>query len=461
MLMKGKLSSSNLAYQVRSTSLLPFLYHTSTLLPQQSPRKLRTISSISRNQFQACKSLRAANNVFNDHVFADRKSIPTHDPALPFDNVEPDFDARDAKPSTMTTSEKEAFERIFRDVQQTPNDEDEEPEGLEDEQNIETDPYEDLNAIFDAAIQLLRTREDQRVENAANRQDRPDRSYTRAIDHSVATNTPFEAATDSKEIEKEQRHACQDHKVSVSEMLERATTDVEIWGILEQHVFGLVKQFNLQLKWDETARKARERNERRATKEQTTREGDTSENIKSVHESTPKAISPVLSRPVLVPTNTLFAILQTNYADCLLSAMRLLRRRYPTSFYPFYILPTMKDLGQMSYVLGATINLYNEILFLKWTQFSDLHGMADLMQEMLNQGIEMNEITKVILRRVIAERRWSRMGKFGPIKQKWWSMRGHVEGWHKVSSIYGNVRRGDRARQEREALVIGKEEYGG
>ena len=154
-----------------------------------------------------------------------------------------------------------------------------------------------------------------------------------------------------------------------------------------------------------------------------------------------------------LPPNVTSSTLRTNYSAYLLCALRLLRRQNPTSFYSFHVLSTMKHLGPISYALGASTSLYNEILFLKWTQFADLHGMADLMQEMINQGLEANEVTMVLVRKLNEKRKYAQDGKYGPVVKAWWNMRGNKEGWTKVWSLYDAIQTEDRMKSE-EALSI-------
>jgi len=215
-----------------------------------------------------------------------------------------------------------------------------------------------------------------------------------------------------------------------------------------------VKQLDAQIKVDEKARKAVEREEKKLAKQKSKEEANaTKDDVLTGDQGALKDVPSTTPTSVALPTNTLISILQSNYADYLLSALRLLRRHHPTSFYALYLLPHMKRLGPISYVLGASTGLYNEILFLKWTQFSDLHGMADLMQEMFNQGIETNEVTMVFIRRLNSRRRYGRMGRFGLVLQKWWNMRGNVEGWKRVWGMYEQIKREQRERAERDALM--------
>jgi len=482
--MKSPLISPSAVNQLQRRSLFPFLYSTQTLLSLQRPKRAsrtpsnhcisrRSLSFIPRRQAGAYNTWRPNENPFEDNVFAKARPSRSSDADVPFEDVESQFEkAGHSKKSTMTPTEKAIFDRIFKDIDQS-SAENPEEELAVDEQDVESYPYEDLNSIFDRAIQDLRAREEQKAEAAARFQQRPPPAYERAVDQLLilkdtsglsprAFLRPLRLANDvalggeanMQENEEVLKKACDDHRALVSSLLERATTDVQVWSLLEKEVFSLVKQLDAQIKVDEKARKAVEREEKKLAKQKSKEEANaTKDDVLTGDQGALKDVPSTTPTSVALPTNTLISILQSNYADYLLSALRLLRRHHPTSFYALYLLPHMKRLGPISYVLGASTGLYNEILFLKWTQFSDLHGMADLMQEMFNQGIETNEVTMVFIRRLNSRRRYGRMGRFGLVLQKWWNMRGNVEGWKRVWGMYEQIKREQRERAERDALM--------
>ncbi|KAL6721278.1 hypothetical protein ACLMJK_000380 [Lecanora helva] len=478
-------ASSQAACEARSSSLLPFLYNTRTLLEPNliSSRKAsslrqctnnRSISPLSRHIAGYRRDLHTNGKLLDNDIFADRRSRSSPDRGLPFEDLVSEDEIPESKPSTITAAEKAVFDRIFQDLEKSSRDESkdvEEEDFLEGDEEMSTNPFEDLNSIFDAAIQQLKLKG--QTKEARNTQKGPGDSnqlYRRAIEELDIRNVQAASARTfmrplrletgivlgaDAHLEENEQHllkACEDHKDLVLGMFERAVSDVEIWEILEKEVFSLVKQLDANIKWEEKALKAKDKEARRAAKKQNM---DTKK--KAAHDadqaSPTKAASPSPPKSIALPTTTLFSILQTNYADYLLSALRLLRRHHPTSFYPYYLLPTIHRLGPISYVLGASTNIYNEILFLKWTQFSDLHGMADLMQEMIDQGIGLNDVTKVFIGRLWSKRRYGRMGRMGVIVKAWWEMRGNVEGWRRVWGIFESAKREEREEREREALI--------
>lgn len=63
---------------------------------------------------------------------------------------------------------------------------------------------------------------------------------------------------------------------------------------------------------------------------------------------------------------------------------------------------------------------------------NDLHGMADLLQEMRNQGVESNDVTVKLLEGIKKRRSYEMAGKNGLWSQKWWAMGPVVEDWQRL-----------------------------
>ena len=459
--------------EIQLSSLLPFLFQTRTLLS----RRLRVESSLNRpssrrftclhqKQTQNYKASRSNHVPFEDPIW--------DNPDVPFGDVQSQYQAQGTRRSTMTASEKAVFDRIFKDIQSQPSDKEPKEDDELDDELSDGDPNEDLNSIFDSAIQELRSREEKAMQADADNAHYAFRNSARAVD-AIAGIEDMNARTFKRPLrmsmgngivlgeeiqtegdQKRLVNALNDHKTQVSGLFKRASTDVEIWRILETEVFSLVKQLNTQIEDDQKAREA-DRKAREA-EEKALKAAASGKVVKEKQVRAKKKKEPLQPEgSIALPANTLFHILQTNYATCLLSAMRLLRRHFPTSNYALYLLPTIKRLGPISYVLGASTGLYNELLFLKWTQYSDLHGMADLLQEMMNRGIDLDIVTMVLLKRVRRRRRYGKMGRLGPVVQKWWDLRGTGEGWSRIVGIEQAARREEVERAERASLASREE----
>ena len=97
-------------------------------------------------------------------------------------------------------------------------------------------------------------------------------------------------------------------------------------------------------------------------------------------------------------------ILQHAYPASLLLALRLYITHFPTSPYPFLLLPRIRSLGTTSYVLGASPEFYNSLMSLVWMVRSSLREVDALLGEMERGGVEMDEGTYAVLRGIEEER---------------------------------------------------------
>ena len=479
-------------YASQSSSLLPFLYCTRTLL-QQSHRigsseggraspPFRQFTCLHKTHAQAYKTRHDHNVPF--------EGDPYTQPDVSFENPNPQSSQR----STITKTEKAVFDRIFKDLSQDSSsplssqqgaeveDFDAEAESLPEVDNLERsfNLNEDLNAIFDAAIRELRLREEaatrasthkhhaqydylpqERAIDSVIATDAGWRTFKRPLRMSMGSSITLSSGIVTKSTQLRLAKAAEKHKAAVSRLLERASTDVEIWGVLEGEVFSVVSELNRKIEEDKRARrKEMEVEEAKERSKKMVGEGEETGKhlVKKKRESKVKK-EEIIEREVsmALATNELFYILQENYAEYLLRALRLLRSHHPTSNYARYLLPTIKRLGPISYVLGTSPGLYNELLFLNWTEYSDLHGMADLLQEMMDKGIETNSVTMVLLARLRRLRRYGRNGKMGPVVQHFWHMRGTLEGYRRIVALEARAKEEDFQREERESMTARRE----
>ncbi|EOD48979.1 hypothetical protein UCRNP2_4275 [Neofusicoccum parvum UCRNP2] len=164
----------------------------------------------------------------------------------------------------------------------------------------------------------------------------------------------------------------------VEKLLREATSDVELWNVLENEVFSVIRRLNLDApqffagQEDEATKKEEEKEEEEEEEE----EGNPEEDSESFSE---------------------FQIIGPNYPSFMLIAMRQLRVDFPGSTLALALLPAIKSLGRGSYALGASTELYNELLAMAWLTYSDFQGIDDLLQEMENGGIDFDTNTLDLL----------------------------------------------------------------
>ena len=439
---------------VQSNSLLPILYQTRTiLLEPRTPRHFHASNhqvnndNKSRRTFCSTPQRQDDTGQVRRHkkdpiVFVD----PYHrkGPATPRHTQPP-------RSSTVTKIEQAAFNRLIKDASQPTTPEPDAEDDLDlDELLSEYDPNIDLDSIFEEAIKFLREQEVAAAKSAsANILFGAVSSNRRALDTGQSPlgarlyRRPLKSTdgiTLGSKVENEEERAklevaCDDHRSLVMGMLDRAKTDVGIWQVLEQEVFSLINHLNAHVKM---IRRTRSRSAKGRKSEAESKDvADVKLEKDDLKKQEVKSFK--LTRTNAIPINNLLSILHRNYAEYCLHALRLFRRKHPLSSYGPLVFTTIKRSGPMSYVLGVSTDIYNEVLFLQWTQFSDLHGMAATIDEMLNQGIEGNGVTMALIKGISKQRRLGRRGFFGPVMSEWWKMPGNVEGWSKMKQLSGRI----------------------
>lgn len=448
--------------RVHSSSLLPFLYQTPTLLSEpKTPRSFHAVSDYRRRRTFCSTS--------QGQAYADKVRRPNSDPIAFVDpyrkqtpgdlvHTEPQRQNKPSRPSTVTPSEQAVFNRLLKEVSQPTTLEPDDEDILdEDEPKGGYDPNVDLNSIFEDAIGQLRRQKEEVAKAAARSLLFAGVPKKRAIDTSdfdgeqalsgrvfrrplkLANGTTLGNEAETEEERARLEVACDDHRTLVMGMLDKADSDAEIWRVLKKEVFSLITELDEHIRLVERAKTETALHAARVRKAKL--EGRDLADVKlEKRDLSRREISSMnLSRTKAIPIDNLLSILHRNYAEYCLNALRLFRKHYPSSSYAPSVLSTIKQRGPISYVLGVSTEIYNEILFLKWTQHSDLHGVADTIQEMLDQGLRSNEVTIALIRGIAKQRRMGRREVLGPVVKAWWSMRGTVEGWRKVLNLYGRI----------------------
>ncbi|KAL8966460.1 MAG: hypothetical protein Q9197_005965 [Variospora fuerteventurae] len=429
--MSGRSFSLPLYRAPLGSSLLPFLYQT------------RTIQSQTRCFLKAHRSFHTTNGwqrsaIPFEHELVNQKPDRSQESARYNQLIkggEGDYDpSRPPRTSTITASEKAVFDRILKEIsadatKKAAQEEDPLEDEDEDERPAQGDAYGDLNAIFDDALRKLRLDSQQNdVDNymRAPRLDALPREHQTAVgayaNKSGAKHLDLSILRFGEDFEAIQQSVV-DHKRKVLALLDDAGTDRQIWRVLDTEVFTLIKQYD-GLKKESEAREYAKKPKRKKGR------------LSKIEQEAAAAAEQKQSlRPTEKTTQEakIEAILSSNYSDYCLAAMRDLRRGYPTSPYCMNLLPTIKRLGPISHVLAASVDLYNEILFLLWKEYSDLHGMADLIIEMGNQGLPSNEVTMRILR-MVRNAKFFAFAEDRPMKS-WWDLHPVQEGYRRLSAL--------------------------
>ena len=335
---------------------------------------------------------------------------------------------RPSRDSTITASEQAIFDRIFADIASSKRATSE--NSVDEDDEVAAESFEDLNSIFNKAIEDLQRRtEHYERRKATNKvvqwtpvvQDIPTlSSYSNELLDKAGSGQPGKIGSDDVS---DLAEAHKQHRNKIHRMLASTKTDLEVWQVLEREVFSLMRELNARIKIAE-----KNKNKKRPKQEKPTTASSLAGRPSKTEE-----LRQELS-PASLPPTVLLSILQTEYPQYLTQISRLLRESFPSSPYPLNLLPAVRRLGTASYVLGASTALYNETLLLLWNKESDLHAMADLLDEMAKGGVESNEVTVTFLKGIKNIRSAKLAGKGGAWQSMWWQMGSIEEGWQRVAA---------------------------
>ena len=209
----------------------------------------------------------------------------------------------------------------------------------------------------------------------------------------------------------------------VEPLLHAARTDRDLWMVLEDHVFSVIRRLDLDDKGVQASPKSPNHNRAQAPRNPSSEQEEKTESLKTADIS---SNSNETEKPEQL------AIIGPNYPSFLLIAIRQLRTHFPASNLPFQIIPTIKQLGRGSYILGASTPLYNELIAATWQTWSDFRKIDELLKEMDNSGLEFDENTLELLHKIKGEGERALMGKQGEVKRLWWNTEMVRSGWDSV-----------------------------
>ncbi|KAK7207468.1 hypothetical protein BZA70DRAFT_271383 [Myxozyma melibiosi] len=83
----------------------------------------------------------------------------------------------------------------------------------------------------------------------------------------------------------------------------------------------------------------------------------------------------------------------TNYPALLLEAMKIMNTKFREAYGALSVFYRARDYGVYSYMLGCTIDVYNQALRIQWTNFQDMFECKNLLEEIVANGVEANTET--------------------------------------------------------------------
>lgn len=416
---------------VHPRTLLPFLYQTCTI------------------QQRAAKRPQAWRRANLHSGFVSKARI---DEPVPFDDGMVTEDRQ--RTSTITDVERQTFARLFNMAvsgstqkpasrkKDAPQGEDREPEGLDRilakvVSDVKSKPRarpvtegEDFVRRFPPSLRQMAASAKENIERE---------EHEMAIEHQV-TETGPQADPVRQVREKEAQR--------VEGLLRAAKTDMELWIVLENEVFSVIRQLGLEQRFE--TGEARQPNSKRGKPKKKKKNEDAEEYTSPGTRSTAQTPAQEPSKQEGIPD---IRVIGPNYPSFLLLAIRQLRQEFPSSLLTFSLLPAVKKLGRASYALGASTLFYNELIGATWHTYADFQGVGELLQEMDNGGIDFDTSTLDLLHSI--KKQWFQVqrGRFGDNLAAVWGLESMQRGLWKVQRWQHVI----RERMEAEALRLANE----
>ncbi|KAK7991347.1 hypothetical protein PG996_013601 [Apiospora saccharicola] len=433
-----------------STSYLPFLYQTRTILRTRLPLN-RTVARALHTTPTCLSKKRDAHIPFEIGVKPEEDAIP--DPG--------------AK-GTITPTERQTFDRIFADIAARgaiPRLNDDLPspsptarrstnfilnaaanDAVPTRNELVASPAQLAGASKDRSKALLRFPPSLRA--AANRAfnilqpNHPSDDNMGSIgqqgSQTDVDDTPNNFILHMVEMDAKR----QPEENRINQLMENATSEFKLWDVLEEEVFSLPAKFGLVLEPDTREKRIIEQQViegNRAARRKSLKKKTSNKKIKEVLEDRSRE----LSEEELVERRQNMYQYGPLYPAFLLKGLRLLDTKFPmSSRLTLSVLPRVKELGLESFVLGVSTPFYNELLRIYYHRYGDLEKMLDLLEEMRHSGLYFDEGTAAILNQVHQQTRNLANGDFGPFGQAIMSMpeyeysvRTRIGHWHRGVDI--------------------------
>ncbi len=190
-----------------------------------------------------------------------------------------------------------------------------------------------------------------------------------------------------------------------------APTDFELWNTMEQEVFGLVKK--LGLAEEKEVDKPPKTRRRKGKNEEVGGVAVSSSEVSASPSPSANADKEHMDLEIHGPL----------YPSFLLLGFRLLERSFAKpSPLVNNILPRIKSMGLMSHVLGASTALYNEQIRVMWHRNDDFLGVLDLLSEMEQVGLDFDDETLDIVTDIHRTQMRTRKGLNGDHLQILWTL---------------------------------------
>ncbi|PSR77034.1 hypothetical protein BD289DRAFT_378164 [Coniella lustricola] len=201
----------------------------------------------------------------------------------------------------------------------------------------------------------------------------------------IKTQPTPDALAKTVEVEAKRR----EERRRIKAQMDAANDDFELWEVIEREVFSLVDRMGMA----ETSAQAI---------------GASGIKRKGFKRLDPSA-QPPLDMETYGPI----------YPQLLYDSLELLDSKFsrPSPFVA-HLLPRVKDLGLLSYVLGVSTTFYNRLMEHMWNRYGDAQGVMNLLEEMAHTGLYTDETTMSVVHQIEAVYTNAESGQGGKFVQR-------------------------------------------
>ena len=317
----------------------------------------------------------------------------------PSKSVEDLINPRTQGESTITISERFAFQRIFADLFERNQQLDPAFGVVEDDERYPSGPplqqtSRKLGTILEGAVAPKKTFQTVEEKKAAVARYPP--ALRAAAARAFGLELTDDLTEDMEEPEPEPETNMSVYELDkvrgpererVEALMRGAKSDFELWGVLEKEVFPLVTKLGLNV-----GALAPDAPQPKKAKKAKAKQVEVQKNEVVAAKSPVEGISALDFYGPLYPTY-------------LLLALRVFDRSFAqSSALTLTILPKIKSLGVISHVLGGSTAFYNELLRIYCFRQDDLPMVDKLLKEMLEAGLEFDDATQSAVQDIIQYR---------------------------------------------------------
>lgn len=212
---------------------------------------------------------------------------------------------------------------------------------------------------------------------------------------------------DEKEAEKRRERARYDQarreeRRRILALIKGCETDVALWQVMEDEVFSLPKELGIQ-RSSQTKRPAK-RGGKKSAKDRILESAEPfAEQVPPTAQAT--ADDAKRSMDIHGPLYPYFLKMALIHFD------RSFTRSSP---FAFQILPRVKELGLLSYVLGVSTPFYSWLARMHWYRFGDAHAALGVLREMNDAGLQPDDSVSDLLTQIRLDLHACAAGDQGP-----------------------------------------------